>query len=178
MTTEQSEKRDHRAPTTAKLLPRALADASAGMILAVADLDGPPESAFRALTTNEIEKWWKFPGVYYQRDWKADLRAQGPWSVTVELPDGQTVHAWGEFCELQFPNKIVMTRRFDAHPFLGDRETTITYLFESVATGTRVTVRDEGFIGRPEAAFGNAGVWEHVLGWLDSHLSEQSARVA
>ena len=170
MTQEAAEKPDFRAPTEAKRAPRAVADAAGGMILAVADLAGTPEQVFRALTTDEVERWWTFPGVYRQKDWKADLRVCGPWSVTVELADGQQVHAWGEFCELDFPRKLVMTRRFDAHPFQGERETTITYRFEPSEHGTRVTVRDEGFVGRPQAANGNAEIWEKVLGWLDGYL--------
>jgi hypothetical protein len=31
-------------------------------------------------------------------------------------------------------------------------------------------VRDEGFIGRRDAAYGNAEIWEKVLGWLDAYL--------
>ncbi len=60
-----------------------------------------------------------------------------------------------------------MTRRFDAHPFLGEHETTITYRLETSPYSTLVTVRDEGFIGRAQAAYGNAEIWEKVLGWLD-----------
>ena len=71
-----------------------------------------------------------------------------------------------------------MTCRFDAHPFLGDRETTITYFFEPIARGTGATVGNEGFIGRSEGALGNAEVWEHTLGWLDGHLFEQATKVA
>jgi hypothetical protein len=33
-----------------------------------------------------------------------------------------------------------------------------------------VTVRDEGFVGRGEAAYGNAKHWENVLAWLDHHF--------
>ena len=114
-----------------------------------------------------VEVAWSVPpkGLEGRR---SSLRTLG---VTVELVDGNLVHAWGEFCELGFPNKIVLTRRFDAHPFLGDRETTITYQLEPTPDGTLVTVRDEGFIGRAQAAQGNAEIWERVLGWLDAYLS-------
>jgi uncharacterized protein YndB with AHSA1/START domain len=100
----------------------------------------------------------------------ADLRVCGAWSVAVELEAGGEVHADGEFCEIDFPRKLVMTRKFDGHPFQGTRETTITYRFEPSLHGTLVTVRDEGFIGRSEAAYGNAEIWERVLGWLDAYL--------
>jgi uncharacterized protein YndB with AHSA1/START domain len=166
-------KQDFRAPTVSKRAPKAVADGIGGMILAFAEVGGTPEQAFRALTTNEVEKWWKFPGVYHQKDWKSDVRACGAWSVTVELVEGKLVHGFGEFCEISFPDKIVMTRRFDTHPFLGDRETTITYRLEPSQNGTLVTVRDEGYIGRSQAAYGNAEIWEKVLGWLDNYLMQQ-----
>jgi uncharacterized protein YndB with AHSA1/START domain len=170
MTSESTTKADLRSATESKRTPKAVADGVAGMILAIAEVSGTPEQAFRALTTDEILKWWRFPGTYHQKDWKADLRVQGAWSVTVELEAGGEVHAEGEFCEIDFPRKLVMTRRFDGHPFQGTRATTITYRFEASAHGTLVTVRDEGFIGRSEAAYGNAGIWEKVLGWLDVYL--------
>ena len=175
MTTTVADKPDFRAASTAKRRPRAVADGPGGMIIALAEVAGSPEEVFRALTTKEIERWWAMPGMYRQKDWQADLRACGAWNVTVELNDGKTVHAKGEFCELDFPKKIVMTRTFDPHPYLGPRETTITYHFQPSPHGTLVTVRDEGFIGRPEAAYGNAEIWEQVLGWLDAYLGSKVA---
>lgn len=56
---------DFRLPTAAKWrAPRAVADGSGGMILAIAEVTGSPEQAFCALTTDEVEEWWKFLGVY------------------------------------------------------------------------------------------------------------------
>jgi hypothetical protein len=31
-------------------------------------------------------------------------------------------------------------------------------------------LRDEGFIGRSTACYGNAEIWEKVLGWLDDYF--------
>lgn len=171
MTTESKTKSDFRAATESKKTPKSAVDGAAGMILAFAEVSGTPDRAFRALTTTEVEKWWTIPGVYHLKDWKADLHVQGRWSVTVALNDGKQVQEWGEFCELDVPNKIVMTRRFGGHPLLGERETTLTYRLEPSPHGTLVTVREEGFIGRSEAAYGNAENWEKVLGWLDDYLS-------
>ena len=173
MSNASNEKLDFRAPSTSKRLPRAVADGVGGIILAVAEVGGPPESVFRALTTSEIEQWWRLPELYHQRGWKADLRVCGAWSVDGELKDGNVIHAHGEFCEIAAPHKLVMTRNFEQHPFHGPRETTITYHFQPSPHGTLVTVRDEGFIGRSQAAHGNAEIWERVLGWLDAHLSAQ-----
>jgi uncharacterized protein YndB with AHSA1/START domain len=171
MTTDSKPKSDFRAATESKRAPKAAVDGVAGMILAFAEVSGTPDQAFRALTTNEVEKWWTIPGVYHLKDWKADLHVQGRWSVTVELNDGKQLQEWGEFCELDIPNKIVMTRRFGGNPLLEERETTLTYRFEPAPHGTLVTLREEGFIGRSEAAYGNAENWEKVLGWLDDYLN-------
>jgi uncharacterized protein YndB with AHSA1/START domain len=174
MASESRTHADFRAPTHSKKAPKTAVDSVAGILLGNAELSGTPDQVFRALMTNEVEQWWSIPGVYHLKDWKADLRVQGRWSVTVELDDGKQVNEWGEFCEVDVPRKVVMTRRFGANPFLGDRETTLTYRFEPSAHGTLLTVREESFIGRPEAAYGNADNWERVLDWLDAYLRAQN----
>lgn len=68
------------------------------------------------------------------------------------------------------PHKVVITRRFAANPLIAERETTLTYRLEPSNYGTLVTVREDGFLGRPDAAYGNAENWEKVLGWLDGYL--------
>jgi glutathione S-transferase len=129
----------------------------------------PPERVFRALTTDEVERWWGHPDFYRQTDWSADLRVCGEWRVTVRFADGSANGGLGEFAEIDPPHKLVMTRKFDVHPLQGTRETTIIYRLDRIATGTRVTMREEGYIGRSEAAYGNAEHWERVLGWLDAY---------
>jgi uncharacterized protein YndB with AHSA1/START domain len=164
---------DFRYASESKKAPKAAVDGAAGIIVANAEVAGTPDQAFRALMTNEVEKWWTVPSVYRLKDWKADLRTQGRWSVTVELHDSKQFNEWGEICEVDAPSKVVLTRRFGANPLLGERETTLTYRFEPTPRGTLVTVREEGFVGRPAAAFGNAENWEKVLSWLDDYLSRQ-----
>jgi uncharacterized protein YndB with AHSA1/START domain len=173
VTTESKTKSDFRSAAESKKAPKAAVDSISGMLLAIAEVSGTPERTFRALITSEVEKWWRIPGVYYLKDWKADLRVQGRWSVVVELNDGKQLNEWGEICALDVPNRIVMTRRFGANPLLGDRETTLTYQLEPCPNGTHITLREEGFIGRPDAAYGNAENWEKVLGWLDDYLCQE-----
>jgi uncharacterized protein YndB with AHSA1/START domain len=175
MKTKSGENDDFRIAIASKLAPRAVADSGRGTIVAVADVDAPPDRVFRALTTNEVERWWGHADYYRQEDWKADLRVCGPWSVNVRFPDGSTNTGSGEFAEIDPPHKLVMTRRFEKHPLQDPRETTITYRLEPIATGTRLTVRDEGLIGRSEAAYGNAEHWERVLAWLDGHFQTHAA---
>jgi hypothetical protein len=70
MTTESKTKADFRSATESKKAPKAVADGVAGMILAIAEVSGTPEQAVRALTTDEILKWWRFPGTYHQKTGK------------------------------------------------------------------------------------------------------------
>jgi uncharacterized protein YndB with AHSA1/START domain len=174
MTTEAKSKPDFRLPTVSKWsAPRAVVDAAAGLIIATAEVAAPPERVFRALTTDDVESWWGHPDFYRQTDWKADMQVCGQWSVKVVFVDGNTNVGNGEVAEIDAPRKLVMTRRFEKHPLLGTRETTITYRLDPLPNGTCVTVRDEGFLGRSEAAFGNAEHWERVLGWLDAYFHRE-----
>jgi uncharacterized protein YndB with AHSA1/START domain len=176
MTTESKTKTDFRMPTASRWsAPRAVADGGGGTIIATAEVAGAPERVFRAFTTNEVEQWWGHADFYRSTDWTADLRVCGQWSVTVRFPDGNSNAGSGEFAEIDAPRKIVMTRKFEKHPLQGTRETTITYRFEATANGTRVTVRDEGFVGRSQACYGNAEHWERVLAWLDAYLKADTA---
>ena len=95
------------------------------------------------------------------------LPTASTWSAPRAVADGGS----GEFAEIDAPRKLVMTRRLDQHPLLGSRETTLTYRLDPVASGTRVTVREEGFVGRSEAAYGNAEPWERVPGWLAAYFT-------
>jgi uncharacterized protein YndB with AHSA1/START domain len=168
---------DFRLPTASRwAAPRAVADSGGGTIIATVEVSAPPDRVFRALTTSEVERWWGHPGYYRMTNWSADLRVCGPWSVSVRFADGNINGGSGEFAEIEVPRKIVMTRRFEEHPLLGNRETTITYRLDPVAGGTRLTVRDEGFLGRSEAAYGNAEHWERVLGWLRTYFDTDAVQ--
>jgi uncharacterized protein YndB with AHSA1/START domain len=178
MATDSKSTRDFRLPTASKWsAPRAVADGGGGTIIATAEVATSPERVFHAFTTDEVERWWGHPEYYRSTDWKGDVRVCGQWSVKVRFMDGTTNSGSGEFAEVDAPRKVVMTRRFEKHPLLGTRETTITYRFEPIATGTRVTVRDEGFVGRSEAAYGNAEHWERVLAWLDAYFKANNPSV-
>ena len=138
---------------------RALTDGE--VILATVDLGMPPERVFRALTTDEVEKWWGSARTYRVTDWKAELRVGGRWSLIVRLPDGSRLPAGGEFLELDPGRKY----EWD-HPVLGRRTTTVTYRLDPLSIGTRLTVRHEGFTGLPAAAAEHAAGWERFLDWL------------
>lgn len=130
-----------------------------------------PEHIFHAFTTPaDIEYWWGADDVYHMRNWIQDLRVGGKYTVDVERAGGGVLPASGKFLAIEPPHKLVHTRKYEwDFPVLGRRETTITYRFEPIADGTRLTVRHEGFEGCPEATYEHAAGWERVLRWLDAY---------
>jgi uncharacterized protein YndB with AHSA1/START domain len=155
---------------------RAVADLTQGTILAVVEIDAPPERVFRALTDpKELVQWWGSPDTYQVTEWQADVRVGGAWRSGGRGRDGSAFAVSGEFVEIDPPRTIVQTWKPD---WDGGHTTTIRYQLDAVANGTRVTVRHEGFAGRPDSCTMHSTGWERVLGWLDGHLSPAHAATA
>jgi len=149
--------------------PRAVTDGET--ILATGEVTAAPDRVFRALTTEEVERWWGSADTYRVTDWKAELRVGSPWSLVVRLPDGSALPASGRFLVIDYPRKIVRTQRYDWDcPGIGRRDTTITYRLDPSTKGTRVTVRHDGFAGFREPADHHRMGWERFLGFLAAYL--------
>jgi uncharacterized protein YndB with AHSA1/START domain len=167
---------DHEAkakPVTAQVrsadVARAITDGE--IVLATVDIPASQERVFRALMTDECERWWGAPGVYTTESWKADVRTGGEWSLVTRLPDGTALPASGHFILVDAPAKVVQTRRYDwDHPTLGRRVTKVTTLLAAIDGGTRVTIRHEDF-GSSVDAVEHAGGWERLLDWLRVYLT-------
>jgi uncharacterized protein YndB with AHSA1/START domain len=162
--------------TTSKLTSaQAVADTEMGLALASVDVTSPPEFVFRALSEkDEIESWWGSDDTYHMQDYQADFRVGGHYSITGAGVDGSRFPGHGEFLEIDAPRKMSYTRAYDwDFPVLGRRPTTIAYLLEPTPTGTRVTVRHEGFVGAPDAALIHADGWKHVLNWLQGRSEKR-----
>lgn len=157
--------------TARKNPARAIADLGAGKILATVDIAAPPERVFRALTTDEVTRWWGSEDTYRTTEFAADLRVGGAWHAKGAGASGPPFIVQGEYLELDPPKKIVHTWRpdWDQGP-----ATTVTYLIEPTMLGSRVTVRHEGFGDRRESCESHSNGWERVLGWLQGHLATPS----
>ena len=152
-------------------LPQAMANADT--VMASAELPAAPDEVVAALVTSEVERWWGSPETHCMTGWNADLRVGGRWSVTVRTARGRRLPASGKFLEIETPRRIVQTMRHDwDHPALGRHETTLAYLLEPIAGGTRLTICHGGFAGFPDAAAGHAESWTRVLGWLQRYLEQ------
>jgi uncharacterized protein YndB with AHSA1/START domain/uncharacterized protein YciI len=147
---------------------RAVADVTAGNVLAIVEIAVPPERVFRALTDpEELTQWWGSPELYRVTDAKVDLRIGGQWSTAGRGADGSTFTVSGEYLEIDPPRRLVHTWKPD---WEGGASSTVRYLLEPIDGGTRVTVRHDGFGDRAASCQGHADGWERVLGWLVKHF--------
>lgn len=147
---------------------RSIADLDAGVILASVEIAAPPERVFQALTqSDQVMRWWGSEDSYRTTSWVADVRVGGHWRAEGRGRDGSAFHIEGEYLEVDPPRKLVQTWLA-----VWDQKirTTLTYLLEPVAGGTRLLLRHEGFKGRPDSCRNHASGWERVLGWLSNFL--------
>jgi uncharacterized protein YndB with AHSA1/START domain len=151
-----------------KSAPRAVADLGRGVILACVEISAPIERVFRAITSDEITRWWGSADTYRTTSYTADVRPGGRWRSSGVGADGHEFSVEGEFGEIDPPRLVVHTWRA---PWDGNHETTVTYRLEPVDGGTRLTLRHEGFADRAESCRGHGEGWERVLGWLGGHFA-------
>jgi uncharacterized protein YndB with AHSA1/START domain len=146
---------------------RAVADPAEGIILARVDIKATPERVYRALTTEEVARWWGSAELYQTTRFTMDLRPGGRWRSEGVGSDGSPFVVQGEVVETDPPWTLVQTWQPDWDP---GPPTTIHFRLEATDTGTRLTLRHTGFVGRPESCQGHAEGWERVLTWLDGHF--------
>ena len=147
---------------------RAIADVTRGMLLATIDILATPERVFRAVTSEELTRWWGSEDTYRTTKWSGDVRVGGTWRTDGIGRDGMPFAVHGEFLEVEPPRKLVQTWRYDWDP--SGSVTTITWRFEPIEGGTRVVVRHEGFGDAHAACQNHADGWERVLSWLSGNF--------
>jgi len=152
---------------------RVVADLSQGTILGTVDIAAAPERVFRALTSDEVTKWWGSPETYRTSEWTADVRRGGKWRARGVGSDGKPFSVGGEYLEVDPPRKLVQTWIAD---WDGNHGTTLTYRLDAIEGGTRVTLWHEGFGGRADSCARHSAGWEMVLGWLAKHFAGEELR--
>jgi uncharacterized protein YndB with AHSA1/START domain len=158
---------------TALKSPRAVADVTQGMLLAMVEIAAPPERVFRALTTGELAQWWGSPETYRVTSHVNEGRKGGRWHSEGIGSAGQPFRVDGEILEWNPPHGFSQTWRYDWDE-VGRTPTRIDWRIEAIEGGARVTLRHSGFAGA-EACLDHANGWERVLGWAAAHLQQAVA---
>jgi len=143
---------------------QSVADVENGLVLATVEIAAQPERVFEALVRSEdVLRWWGSDQTHRTTEWEADVRPGGKWRARGKMKDGRAYNVEGEFTEVDAPRKLVFTWRPD---WDAPNETRVTYMLEPLDSGTRLTLRHEGFADRIAACRNHTSGWERVLNWL------------
>lgn len=123
-------------------------------------LPAPREDVYRAMTDQkEFAKWWgpkgfTSPSVDFEPRVGADYR------IAMQPPDGDLFHLSGEFKEVDPPERLAFTFRWEP-PDPDDRETLATLILEDRGDETEVQFTQGEFATEERRAI-------HEGGWNDS----------
>lgn len=78
--------------------------------------DAPRRRVFDAWTKAEHVKCWYSPGGFAVCDCDIDFRVNGKWRVVLRGPHGQEHGVSGEYREIEAPERLVQTFRYDGAP--------------------------------------------------------------
>ena len=136
-----------------------IADVSEGTVLARVEIAAPVERVWKAISTDELAKWWGSDDLYRTTKHTVDLRPGGAYRSDGKGADGNPFHVSGTIVEVDAPKRLVQTWEpsWESGP-----ASTVTWMLEPIATGTRLTVRHSGFTN-PAACESHANGWISVL---------------
>jgi uncharacterized protein YndB with AHSA1/START domain len=123
-------------------------------------LAAPPERIFTLMTDpTELAKWWG-PQAFTTPEIDLDLRVGGRYRYTMQPPDGEAFHLSGVFLEIDRPDRLAYSFRWD-EPDPDDRETVVVLSLAAVGDATQVSLSQGEFATEERLAL-------HRNGWADS----------
>lgn len=134
---------------------------SGGLLLELGCVvDAPRERVFTMLTEPvELAKWWG-PHGFTTPEVELDLSVGGRYRLSMQPPDGDLFHLSGEFREIDPPDRLGYTFRWE-EPTPDDRETIVTLSLVAVADATEISLSQGLFATEERLAL-------HRGGWTDS----------
>ena len=75
--------------------------------------DAPRDLVWKAMTQPELMKRWFGPHGHQLIECEIDLRPGGKWRYVLLQPDGSTMGMFGEYLEVEAPERTVHTESFD-----------------------------------------------------------------
>jgi uncharacterized protein YndB with AHSA1/START domain len=120
----------------------------------------PPERLFLLMTQPmDLAKWWG-PHGFTLPEIELDLKVGGSYRLTMRPPHGEAFHLAGEFLEVDPPERLVYTFRWE-EPDPDDRETIVALALRAVGESTDVSMSQGEFATEERLAL-------HLGGWSDS----------
>lgn len=133
-----------------------------------------PESVFDAWVTPEsLAAWWGGDQVEVPLDSvDLDARVGGSWKATLVVGNGMPdFHWYGEYVEVDRPNKLVMTMTDKP----GDAREIFTLTFAAVDGGTEMVFTQTGGNLSPGEYAGTSVGWQVALDALEADLAVSRA---
>ncbi|MFD8229012.1 SRPBCC domain-containing protein [Streptomyces massasporeus] len=137
-------------------------------------LDGSCPAVFRKLTDpGELARWWG-PDGFTIPSVESDLRPGGAYRIAMRPPEGELFYLVGEFLEVEPPERLVYTFRWE-DPDPEDRETVVALSLHEIDAARSELVVDQGdFASERRRALHEEG-WSQGLGKLGELLASQRA---
>jgi uncharacterized protein YndB with AHSA1/START domain len=131
-----------------------------------------PDRVFRRMTDPaELVEWWG-PDGFATPEAVVDLAVGGSYRLTMQPPHGSSFHLAGVFLEIDRPNRLSYTFRWE-EPLPDDRETVVVLVLHPVDGGTEVALSQRGFATHERLLLHRDG-WTQALGKLRT-LVERTA---
>ena len=131
-------------------------------------LDAPPERIFKALTgPAELAIWWG-PSGFKTPEIELDLSVGGGYRFGMQPPDGELFHLAGKFLEIDPPNTLAYTFRWE-EPDPDDRETVVRLSLSVAADKTRLSLSQHSFATEARLVLHHNG-WSDSFERLSQHL--------
>ncbi|MGW0749077.1 SRPBCC family protein [Streptomyces sp. NPDC002587] len=137
-------------------------------------LRAPRPVVFRALTASqELAKWWG-PDGFVIPSVESDLRPGGGYRIAMQPPEGDLFYLVGEFLEVEPPERLSYTFRWE-DPDPEDRETTVTLSLREIGgTSTALGVAQGDFATERRRALHEEG-WTQSLDKLEKLMSSDAS---
>jgi uncharacterized protein YndB with AHSA1/START domain len=123
-------------------------------------LPAPRPLVFRAHTEPDLLAEWWGPAGFSAPNIELDLRVGGRYRIAMQPPDAALFYLSGEFVEVDPPNRLVYTFRWE-DPDPDDRETIVTFSLDGRDGSTALRVDQGVFATEARRAL-------HDQGWTES----------
>jgi uncharacterized protein YndB with AHSA1/START domain len=136
----------------------------------VRDLKASRERVFAAwIDPDQASRWW-VPQSCTLVSCKMDVRPGGGWHRRMRVPNGGVIAKWGEYREVDSPERLVFTYNTEYADGTTDPETLVTVTLEDLgANRTRLTLRHDRFRSEP-ARIDHTGGWTGALNRLEHFI--------
>lgn len=134
----------------------------------------PRARVYAAWTEPDQMRRWAGPEGFSVPEMEQDPRVGGTYRMTMQQPDGERIAVYGVFREIQPPERISYTWRWEEDTPEAEIETLVTVEFHDRGNETELVLTHDLFASE-ESRAGHEGGWNSALDKLGRFLAEGAA---